>query len=55
MRKRYAILIICLSGILFPFRSFAQDEVFPTKDAIWSIHMYDAFSGFRFVYGLIDL
>ena len=53
MRKRYAILIICLSGILFPFRSFAQDEVFPTKDAIWSIHMYDAFSGFRFVYGLI--
>ena len=37
MRKRYAILIICLSGILFPFRSSAQDEVFPTKDAIWNI------------------
>ena len=37
MRKRYAILIICLSGILFLSRSFAQDEVFPTKDAIWNI------------------
>ncbi|WP_455505479.1 T9SS type A sorting domain-containing protein, partial [Coprobacter sp.] len=39
MRKRYAILIICLSGILFPFRSSAQDEVFPTKDAIWNIYI----------------
>ena len=37
MRKLYAVLIICLSGILFPFCSSAQDEVFPTKDAIWNI------------------
>ncbi|WP_455505416.1 hypothetical protein [Coprobacter sp.] len=37
MKKQYAILLICLSGILFPFRSSAQDEVFPTKDAIWNI------------------
>ena len=39
MRKLYSVLIICLSGILFPFRSFAQDEVFPTKDAIWNIYI----------------
>ncbi|WP_455497985.1 T9SS type A sorting domain-containing protein [Coprobacter sp.] len=39
MRKRYAILIICLSGILFPSRSSAQGEVFPTKDAIWNIYI----------------
>ena len=39
MRKLYSVLIICLSGILFPFCSSAQDEVFPTKDAIWNIYI----------------
>ncbi|WP_418495768.1 T9SS type A sorting domain-containing protein [Coprobacter sp.] len=39
MRKLYTVLIICLSGILFPFCSSAQDEVFPTKDAIWNIYI----------------
>ena len=53
MRKRYAILIICLSGILFPFRSFAQDEVFPTKDAIWNIYVYAYPETKNYYYGLI--
>lgn len=53
MKRLYAIFVVFLSEILFPFHILAQDEVFPTKDAIWSIHMYDvAHSGFRFVYGL---
>ena len=39
MKKQYTILLICLSGILFPSRSFAQDDVFPTKDAIWNIYI----------------
>ena len=39
MRKLYAVLIICLSGILFPFCGSAQDEVFPTKDATWNIYI----------------
>ena len=39
MRKLYSVLIMCLSGILFPFCSSAQDEVFPTKDAIWNIYI----------------
>lgn len=53
MRKRYAILIICLSGILFPFRSFAQDEVFPTKDAIWNIYVFAYPETKNYYYGLI--
>ncbi len=39
MRKLYAVLVICLWGILYPFCSSAQDEVFPTKDAIWNIYI----------------
>ena len=39
MRKLYSVLIVCLSGVLFPFCSSAQDEVFPTKDAIWNIYI----------------